>query len=95
MALTTEVARPDLLTLAGGWSNNWLWSLPLIVLTVLAHGFGLIEIREHVVLRLTSLLGAGRSRGSLALVVASTVLLLTGLRRRRLGPCLYRARRVI
>jgi len=53
--------------------------LPLIVLTVLAHGFGLIEIREHVVLRLTSLLGAGRSRGSLALVVASTVLLLTGL----------------
>src|SRR5208337_2487473 len=38
VALTTEVARPDLLTLAGGWSNNWLWSLPLIVLTVLAHG---------------------------------------------------------
>ncbi len=79
MALTTEVARPDLLTIAGGWSNNWLWSLPLIVLTVLAHGFGLIEIREHVVVRLTSLLGVGRSRGLLALVVASTVLLLTGL----------------
>jgi hypothetical protein len=63
--------------LAEGWSNDWLWSLPLIVLTVLAHGFGLIEIRERVTLRLKSALDAGRSRAAFALVVATTVLLLT------------------
>jgi len=66
-----------MLALAGAWSDNWLWSLPLIVLTVLAHGFALVEIREHVVGRLTSALGAGSSRGAFAVVVAATVLLLT------------------
>ena len=32
------------------WSNDWAWSLPLIVLTVLAHAFGLALIREQLVL---------------------------------------------
>lgn len=74
---------PDLIrteaiaALAEGWSNNWLWSLPLIVLTVLLHGFALIEIRENVVWRLTAALGAKSSRRGYAAVVAVTVLLLT------------------
>ena len=33
--------------LAGSWSDNWLWGLPLIVLNVLAHCFGLFNVREH------------------------------------------------
>ena len=65
--------------LAEGWSNDWLWSLPLIVLTVLAHGFGLVEIREHVVWGMTAALGAKTSRAAYAAVVAATVLLLTAL----------------
>ena len=65
--------------LAEGWSNNWLWSLPLIVLTVLVHGFGLVEIKEHVVGRLTSSFGAGSSRAAFAIVLAATVILVTGL----------------
>jgi hypothetical protein len=36
---------------AEAWSNDWAWGLPLIVLTVLAHGFGLILIRENVLVR--------------------------------------------
>ena len=65
--------------LSEGWSNDWLWSLPLIVLTVLAHGFGLVEIREHVVQGMTAALGAKTSRAAYAAVVAATVLLLTAL----------------
>jgi hypothetical protein len=63
--------------LADSWSNNWLWSLPLIVLTVLAHGFGLVEIREHVVGQLTKSLGAKSSRAAFAVVIAAAVLLVT------------------
>jgi hypothetical protein len=61
---------------AEAWSNNWAWGLPLIVLTVLAHAFGLILIRERVVLRLSRALGARRSGVVLAAVVATAVLLL-------------------
>jgi hypothetical protein len=56
-----------------------LWSLPLIVLTVLVHGFGLVEICEHVVGQLTSSFGAKSSRAGFAAVIAATVLLVTGL----------------
>src|SRR5215467_8188887 len=31
------------------WSNNWAWSLPLIVLIVIIHVFGLSLIRERAV----------------------------------------------
>jgi hypothetical protein len=44
---------------------------------VLVHGFGLIEIKEHVVERLTRALSANSSRAAFALVVVATVLLLT------------------
>jgi hypothetical protein len=65
-ALTSELARADaVLAPADGWSSNWLWSLRLIVATVLARCCDLIEIREHVVDRLSAAIGvaplAGRS----------------------------------
>jgi hypothetical protein len=65
--------------LAEGWSNNWLWSLPLIVFTVLVHGFGLVENRERVIGQLTSSFGAKSSRAGFAALIAATVLLVTGL----------------
>ncbi len=66
-----------MLDAAEAWSNNWAWGLPLIVLTVLAHVFGLILIREGVVLRLSRALGARRSDVVLATIIATAVLLLT------------------
>jgi hypothetical protein len=59
------------------WSNDWTWGLPLIVLTVLAHAFGLIVIRRDVVLRLWLPRGAGKSGVALAAIIAAIVLLLT------------------
>jgi hypothetical protein len=59
------------------WSNNWAWGLPIIVLTVLVHAFGLVVIRHRVVLELPSLLGARRSEVVLAVLMTATVLLLT------------------
>jgi len=59
------------------WSNNWAWGLPLIVLTVLVHAFGLVLIRDQVVLELALVLRARRSSIVLAVLAAITVLLLT------------------
>ncbi len=60
-----------------GWSDNWAWGLPIIVLTVVAHAFGLVLIHEHVVGRLAHYLRARRSMTVFAAVVAIMVLLLT------------------
>ena len=65
---------------AEAWSNNWAWGLPLIVLTVLAHAFGLIAIRRGVVLPLSKAFGVRGSVVALAAIVATIVLLLTILR---------------
>jgi hypothetical protein len=62
---------------AEAWSNNWAWSLPLIVLTVLAHAFGLAVIREQMALPLSRRLGPHRTSFVLAVLVAPIVLLLT------------------
>ena len=62
---------------AEAWSNNWAWSLPLIVLTVLAHAFGLALIREQLVLPLSRTFGRHRSSFVLAVLIAPTVLLVT------------------
>ena len=60
------------------WSNNWAWGLPLIVLTVfLLHAFGLVLIRDQVVLELPLILRARRSSIVLAILMVVTVLLLT------------------
>ena len=61
------------------WSDNWAWGLPIIVLTVLAHGFGLTLIHETVVGPLATRLHARRSATVFAAVVAAAVLLLTTL----------------
>ena len=42
----------DVIRAAEAWSNNWLWSLPLIASTVLVHGAGLVLIQKYIVLRL-------------------------------------------
>ena len=47
------------------------------MLTVLAHAFGLILIRDGVVLRLSRALGARRSGVALAAIIATAVLMLT------------------
>ena len=62
---------------AEGWSDNWAWGLPIIVLTVLAHAFGLVLIHQHIVGQLAHYLRARRSITIFAAVVALTVLLLT------------------
>jgi hypothetical protein len=62
---------------AEAWSNNWAWGLPLIVLTVLVHAFGLVLIRDQVVLELPLILRARRSSIVLAVLAAVTALLLT------------------
>jgi hypothetical protein len=59
------------------WSNNWAWGLPLIVLTVLVHAFGLVEIRDRIVLELPIILRARRSSVVLAVLMVVSVLLLT------------------
>ena len=62
---------------AESWSNNWAWGLPLIVLTVLVHAFGLVLIRDTIALRLPAILHARRSSTVLAILIVVTVLLLT------------------
>jgi hypothetical protein len=62
---------------AEAWSNNWAWGLPLIVLTVLVHAFGLVEIRDRIVLRLPIVLRERRSSMVLAVLMVISVLLLT------------------
>jgi hypothetical protein len=61
------------------WTSNWLWGLPLIVLTTLMHGFGLVAIRAGAVSRFARALHVGRSRVAFAIVLAATVLLVTAL----------------
>ena len=72
-----RLCRAAVFDAAEAWSNNWAWSLPLIVLTVLAHAFGLALIREQMVFRLSRTLGPHRTSFALALLVAPIVLLLT------------------
>ncbi len=61
------------------WSADWAWGVPLIVLTVLAHGFGLALIHEFGVGRLAARLQMRRTATVFAAIVATTVLLLTAL----------------
>jgi uncharacterized membrane protein YeiH len=56
------------------WSNNWAWGLPLIVLTVLIHVFGLVLIRDQVVLELPLIMRERLSSIVLALLTSVTVL---------------------
>jgi hypothetical protein len=59
------------------WFDNWTWSLPIIILTVSLHGFGLVFLRENVVDRLIHLTSSRAFATVMAAVLAVTVLLVT------------------
>jgi hypothetical protein len=42
------ISRAALVLLLGHWVANWGWGVPLIVLTLVFHVFGLVLIRERV-----------------------------------------------
>lgn len=60
------------------WTDNWLWSLPLISLTVVMHGFGLILIR-HVTVMLRRACGRTPFPANFGFTVSAAVLMLTTL----------------
>jgi hypothetical protein len=62
---------------AGTWSGNWAWSLPLIVLTVLIHVFGLQFINDQVVRVLSGAMARRRFIPMFAAVMSVTALLAT------------------
>lgn len=61
------------------WSADWAWSLPLILLTVVIHVFGLGLINERVVRTLSRSMDRRRMVPLFALVMGVTVLLMTAL----------------
>lgn len=65
--------RPPLTELYDNWSPDWLWSLPLIVLTVVGHSFGLLLIASRGTVTFVS---RARGFGSSFGVTMSTIVLL-------------------
>lgn len=63
--------------LADAWPNSWLWGLPIIVLNVLAHCFGLISIRERIVRPLSDAISSKAGQMAFAWLIAATVLAIT------------------
>jgi hypothetical protein len=61
------------------WTADWAWSLPLILLTVVIHVFGLGLINERVVRRLSRSMDRRRLIPLFALVMGVAVLLMTAL----------------
>jgi hypothetical protein len=59
------------------WQADWIWSLPLIVLTVVIHVLGLGLINERVVRALSGILNHRRFTGVFVVVIGSTALLAT------------------
>jgi uncharacterized membrane protein len=61
------------------WVADWAWSLPLILLTVVIHVFGLGLINERVVRALTRSMDRRRLVPLFALVMGAAILLITAL----------------
>lgn len=61
----------------GTWTGDWVWSLPLIVLTVVIHVCGLAVIGENVVKVLAESVDGGKFMFKFAAVMAITSLLAT------------------
>src|SRR5271166_3858182 len=61
------------------WHADWAWSLPLIVLTVIIHVFGLGLINEHVFRLLGGMVGRRRYTAAFVLVMGIVALLVTAL----------------
>jgi hypothetical protein len=62
---------------AGGWSGNWAWSLPLIVVNVVIHVIGLALINESVVRVLSGAMERRRFMVKFAVVIGVAALLAT------------------
>ena len=60
-----------------GWSVDWAWGIPLIVFTMLAHGFALVQIHEWVVVPAAESLRKRPSNTAIAAVAGATALLVT------------------
>jgi hypothetical protein len=61
------------------WVADWAWSLPLILLTVVIHVFGLGLINERVVGVLSRSMDRRRLVPLFALVMGAAILLITAL----------------
>jgi hypothetical protein len=62
------------------WTGDWAWGLPLILLTVVVHAFGLLWLLDRLVPAIRRRLPGNQRRPlRFALVVGTTVLLLTAL----------------
>ena len=61
------------------WSADWAWGLPLILLTVVIHVFGLGLINERIVRALSRSMDRRRMVPRFALVMGISVLLMTAL----------------
>jgi hypothetical protein len=61
------------------WITDWAWSLPLILLTVVIHVFGLGVINEKVVRTLSRSTGRRGLVPRFAIVMGAAVLLMTAL----------------
>jgi len=61
------------------WYESWLWSLPLVLATVILHVLGIATIHEKVVVLLERVAEHRSFRVVFALVMGITVLLVTAL----------------
>ena len=59
------------------WFTDWAWSLPLIVLTVLIHVFGLGLFNEHIIPVLGAVVERGHRTAMFGVVMGATVLVAT------------------
>ena len=75
IAAIPSLTRADMMP----WVADWAWSLPLILLTVVIHVFGLGLINERVVRALTRSMDRRRLAPLFALVMGAAILLITAL----------------
>ena len=62
---------------ATGWEADWAWSLPLIILTVVIHVFGLGLLHERVVHAVARIIARRHFTAMFAAVMGIAVLLIT------------------
>jgi len=67
----------NLVAVGNYWHGNWVWSLPLIVLNVVIHVFGLVFINERVISVLSGAMEHRRFAGMFAVIMGVTALLAT------------------
>jgi len=63
--------------ISSGWAADWVWSIPLILLTVLMHAVGLLLVEVYVVQKLETALRNVRFRLRFPIIISSVVLFVT------------------